>query len=101
MLGDAWGLAVSISSRAAVDAYDRGGRALFGFGDETVEHDRGADALPPQIHPLLATVLRAGEPERARALLAWRLTRRPRPGHCWQEPGRVATAASQRREAPA
>jgi hypothetical protein len=121
-----------------------GGRALLGFGNDTVEcfrgaldadprfalaraglamslylnqdawavhgiahvfsergkHDRGADAILPQIRPLLAAALRAGEPERAPALLAWRLTRRPRPGHCWKEPGRVATAASQRGEAP-
>jgi hypothetical protein len=29
---DAYGLAVSTSSRPAVDAYDRGVRALLGFG---------------------------------------------------------------------
>jgi tetratricopeptide (TPR) repeat protein len=45
-LADAYGLAVTAASRAAVDAYDRGVRALLGFGADTtsafqsaVEHD--------------------------------------------------------------
>ena len=35
-LHDAYGLPVSIASRAAVDAYDRGVRALLGFGAGTI-----------------------------------------------------------------
>jgi tetratricopeptide (TPR) repeat protein len=50
---------------------------------------------------LLAAALRAGEPERAQALLARRLAQRPRPGHYWEEQGRVALAGSQRGAAPA
>ena len=45
-LADAYGLPVTAASRAAVDAYDRGVRALLGFGADTtpafqsaVEHD--------------------------------------------------------------
>jgi tetratricopeptide (TPR) repeat protein len=47
MLRDAWGLPVSTSSPAAVDAYDRGIRALLGFGDDTARCFRAAlDADP-------------------------------------------------------
>jgi tetratricopeptide (TPR) repeat protein len=42
VLRDAYGLAVSTSSRAAVDAHDRGVRALLGFGADTVECFRQA-----------------------------------------------------------
>ncbi len=47
MLKDAYGLPVSTSSRAAVDAYDRGVRALLGFGADTVESFRAAVAANP------------------------------------------------------
>src|SRR5262245_30108792 len=47
-LADAYGLPITAASRAAVDAYDRGVRALLGFGAETtsafrsaLEHDPG------------------------------------------------------------
>lgn len=47
MLRDAYGLTVSTASRAAVDAHDRGVRALLGFGALTVDEFRGAvDADP-------------------------------------------------------
>jgi tetratricopeptide (TPR) repeat protein len=42
VLRDAYGLAVSTSSRAAVDAHDRGVRALLGFDADTVECFRQA-----------------------------------------------------------
>jgi tetratricopeptide (TPR) repeat protein len=45
---DAYGLAVSTSSRPAVDAYDRGVRALLGFGADTVERFREATAADPE-----------------------------------------------------
>lgn len=48
VLRDAYGLAVSTSSRAAVDAHDRGVRALLGFGAETVECFRQALAADPE-----------------------------------------------------
>jgi hypothetical protein len=44
VLHDAYGLPVSTSSRAAVDAYDRGVRALLGFAADTVECFREAVA---------------------------------------------------------
>ena len=44
VLRDAYGLPVSTSSRAAVDAYDDGVRALLGFGADTVESFRRAVA---------------------------------------------------------
>ncbi len=44
---DAYGLEVSTSDRAAVDAYDRGVRALLGFGADTVECFRAAVAADP------------------------------------------------------
>ncbi|MEX2222351.1 MAG: hypothetical protein WEG40_11200 [Candidatus Rokuibacteriota bacterium] len=47
MLRDAYGLTVSTTSRAAVDAYDRGVRALLGFGAETVDGFRQAVAADP------------------------------------------------------
>ena len=43
---------------------------------------------------LLAAALRAGEVERAQALLARRLAQRPNPGHYWEERGRAAAAGS-------
>lgn len=42
VLRDAYGLAVSTASRPAVDAHDRGVRALLGFGADTVECFRQA-----------------------------------------------------------
>jgi tetratricopeptide (TPR) repeat protein len=48
VLRDAYGLAVSTSSRAAVDAHDRGVRALLGFGAETGECFRQALAADPE-----------------------------------------------------
>jgi len=47
VLRDAYGLTVSTGSRAAVDAYDRGVRALLGFGAETVDEFRRAVAADP------------------------------------------------------
>ncbi len=47
VLRDAYGLAVSTSSRPAVDAHDRGVRALLGFGADTVECFRQALAADP------------------------------------------------------
>ncbi|MGH7415576.1 MAG: hypothetical protein ACREKJ_15375 [Candidatus Rokuibacteriota bacterium] len=47
MLRDAYGLSVSTTSRAAVDAYDRGVRALLGFGAETVDSFRQAVGADP------------------------------------------------------
>jgi tetratricopeptide (TPR) repeat protein len=47
VLRDAYGLAVSTPSRAAVDAHDRGVRALLGFGADTVECFREALAADP------------------------------------------------------
>jgi tetratricopeptide (TPR) repeat protein len=44
---DAYGLSVSTSSRPAVDAYDRGVRALLGFGADTVERFRDAVTADP------------------------------------------------------
>jgi tetratricopeptide (TPR) repeat protein len=48
VLTDAYGLPVSTPSRAAVDAYDRGVRALLGFGADTVEAFRAAVAADPE-----------------------------------------------------
>ena len=47
VLRDAYGLTVSTDSRAAVDAHDRGVRALLGFGAETVDEFRRAVAADP------------------------------------------------------
>ncbi|HEV8457430.1 MAG TPA: tetratricopeptide repeat protein [Methylomirabilota bacterium] len=47
MQRDAYGLEVSTSDRAAVDAYDRGVRALLGFGADTIECFRAAVAADP------------------------------------------------------
>ena len=47
VLRDAYGLTVSTGSRAAVDAYDRGVRALLGFGAETMDEFRRAVAADP------------------------------------------------------
>ena len=48
MLKDAYGLPVSTSSRAAVDAYDLGVRALLGFGADTIQSFRAAVAADPE-----------------------------------------------------
>jgi tetratricopeptide (TPR) repeat protein len=48
VLRDAYDLPVSTSSRAAVDAYDRGVRALLGFGADTIERFREAGAADPE-----------------------------------------------------
>lgn len=42
VLRDAYGLTVSTASRTAVDAYDRGVRALLGFGADTIDCFRQA-----------------------------------------------------------
>jgi tetratricopeptide (TPR) repeat protein len=47
VLREAYDLPVSTSSRAAVDAYDRGVRALLGFGADTIECFRQAVAADP------------------------------------------------------
>jgi tetratricopeptide (TPR) repeat protein len=44
---DAYGLEVSTPERAAVDAYDRGVRALLGFGADTIDCFRAAVAADP------------------------------------------------------
>jgi tetratricopeptide (TPR) repeat protein len=55
----------------------------------------GSNAQRELFHDtLLAAALRAGEVERAQALLARRLAQRPNPGHYWEERGRVAAAGS-------
>ena len=48
MLRDAYGLTVSSDSRAAVDGYDRGVRALLGFGADTVTEFESAVAADPE-----------------------------------------------------
>lgn len=62
---------MSSISRAAVDAYDRGVRGLLGFSADIIDSFRAA--------------LRAGEPERAGALLERRVAKRPNPGRHWLE----------------
>ena len=47
VLRDAYGLTVSTGSRAAVDAHDRGVRALLGFGAEAVDEFRRGVAADP------------------------------------------------------
>jgi hypothetical protein len=47
VLHDAHGLPVSTTSRAAVDAYDRGVRSLLGFGADIVENFQAALAADP------------------------------------------------------
>ena len=47
VLHDAYGLPVSTSSRVAVDAHDRGVRALLGFGAAAIEDLRAAVAADP------------------------------------------------------
>lgn len=47
MLTDHYGLPVSTASRAALDAYDRGVRALLGFGADAVPAFRDATAADP------------------------------------------------------
>jgi tetratricopeptide (TPR) repeat protein len=47
VLKDAYGLPVSTVSRDAVDAYDRGVRALLGFGADTIDSFRAAVAADP------------------------------------------------------
>jgi tetratricopeptide (TPR) repeat protein len=47
MLRDAYGLSVTTSSRAAVDAYDRGVRGLLGFSADTIDGFREALAHDP------------------------------------------------------
>ena len=68
---DAYGLAVSTSSRPALDAYDRGVRALLGFGADTVERFRDAVLADPEFvlaRAALAVALYPGRahPRRAR-----------------------------------
>ena len=48
VLRDAYGLTVSTDSRAAVDGYDRGVRALLGFGADTVTAFEAAVAADPE-----------------------------------------------------
>src|SRR5258705_8864047 len=48
VLRDAYGLTVSSDSRAAVDGYDRGVRALLGFAADTVTAFEGALAADPE-----------------------------------------------------
>ncbi|MDO8479265.1 MAG: hypothetical protein Q7W02_24355 [Candidatus Rokubacteria bacterium] len=62
-LKDAYGNPVSSSSRAAVDAYDRGVRALLGFGASVIDDFRAA----------------------VEALLDRRVAKRPNPGRHWLE----------------
>ena len=47
LLKDAYGNAVTSSSRAAVDAYDRGVRALLGFGAAVIDDFRAAVEADP------------------------------------------------------
>jgi hypothetical protein len=98
VLDDACGLAVSTDSRNAVDAYDRGIRALLGFGADTVDSFRA----PVDADPAFA-LARAGlgEPERAQALLARRLAARPNPGHYWAAVDQRGAARAHEGEAPA
>ena len=49
VLRDAYGLTVSTASRAAVDAYDRGVRALLGFGADTIDCFREALEADPDL----------------------------------------------------
>jgi tetratricopeptide (TPR) repeat protein len=48
VLRDAYGLTVSTDSRAAVDGYDRGVRALLGFGADTVAAFEAAVSADPE-----------------------------------------------------
>lgn len=48
LLHDAYGLAVSTSSRAALDHYDRGVRALLGFGADTIDAFQAAVEADPE-----------------------------------------------------
>jgi len=48
VLRDAYGLPVTTASRVAVDHYDRGVRALLGFGAEAIEDFRKAVAADPE-----------------------------------------------------
>lgn len=48
VLRDAYGLTLSTDSRAAADGYDRGVRALLGFGADTVTAFEGAVAADPE-----------------------------------------------------
>ena len=47
MLRDAYGLELTTDSRAAAEAYDRGVRALLGFGADTVAAFEAAVAADP------------------------------------------------------
>jgi hypothetical protein len=90
VLRDAYGLTVSTGSRAAVDAHDRGVRALLGFGAETVdEFRRAVDADPDFVlaRAALAVALYLDEqiaPGRAEMERAVADTKRPNPGHFWE-----------------
>src|SRR5262245_11948508 len=48
LLADAYGLPVTAASREAVDAYDRGVRALLGFNADTVGDFQAAVAVDPE-----------------------------------------------------
>ena len=49
VLRDAYGLPLTTESRAAVDHYDRGVRALLGFGAEAIDDFRQAVAADPEL----------------------------------------------------
>jgi len=75
MLHDAYGLPVSTTSRAAVDAYDRGVRSLLGFGADTVDCFNEALGHDPEFavaRAALAVTLYLNEkiPEARRAMEA-------------------------------
>src|SRR5215470_15652378 len=75
MLHDAYGLPVSTTSRAAVDAYDRGVRSLLGFGADTVDRFNEALGHDPEFavaRAALAVTLYLNEkiPEARRAMEA-------------------------------
>src|SRR5262249_54412486 len=75
MLPDASGLPVSTTSRAAVDAYDRGVRSLLGFGADTVDRFNEALGHDPEFavaRAALAVTLYLNEkiPEARRAMEA-------------------------------
>jgi len=87
-LADAYGLSVTAASREAVEAYDRGVRALLGFGAGTIERFREALVRDPDFvlaRAALAMSLFLDEqiPEQAAVRLQRRLAKRPNPGHYW------------------
>ena len=82
-LTDAYGLPVTAASRAAVDAYDRGVRALLGFGADTIGRLREALGHDPDFalaRAALAVALYLDEkiPEGRAAMDARDGARRPR-----------------------